>query len=63
MAVHASEASTYLDEPGGKVILLKKRGRNPSQFRHILNSLLPPLVILISLLELKGRMREDTNAE
>jgi hypothetical protein len=33
MAVHASEASTDLDEPGDKVILLKKRGRNLSQFR------------------------------
>jgi hypothetical protein len=36
MAVHASEASTDLDEPGDKEIVLKKRGRNLGQFRLIL---------------------------
>jgi hypothetical protein len=35
MAVHASEASTDLDEPGDKEIVLKQSGRNLSQFRLI----------------------------
>jgi hypothetical protein len=36
MAVHASEASTDLDEPGDKEIVLKNSGRNLSQFRLIM---------------------------
>jgi hypothetical protein len=34
MAVHASEASTDLDEPGDKVSLLKKRGRYWKRIRY-----------------------------
>ena len=36
MAVHASEASTDLDEPGDKEIVLKNSGRNLSQVRLIM---------------------------
>jgi hypothetical protein len=36
MADHASEASTDLDEPGDKEIVLKKSGSNLSQCRFIM---------------------------